>query len=432
MIPKGLLKEIIVGNEEHILKDIGSITPRTGMSFPESSKKVVVVYGVRRSGKTYVLFELFRKFRDNALYVDFEDERLTKFQVGDFEELKESFFELKPHLSGKEAIFLLDEVQSVEGWEKFCRRLVEKENIKVFVSGSSSKVLPSETHTALRGRSWGIELLPFSFGEYLTAKGYDLKDASLIHGRDRPKVKSEFSQFLKWGGFPEVAFLATDVEKSKVIREYLGAMFFRDLVERYEITNITLLDALTDSLLSSPSLKLSLTAFYKQHKDQLPFSKDSLYLYYKHFLESMLIFEMRKFSPSAYKRLRNPPKIYLVDTGISRRVSSSDTGRLLENMVYLELRRRGFEMFYYNEKNECDFVMKDQQGEFACAQVTFELTEKNRTREIDGLVDACKTLGLNGGTIFTHDEEVQLNAEGINISVTPFWKWSLMTGTPKF
>ena len=432
MISKGFLQEVIVENEDHILKDVGRITPRIGLSFPESSKKVVVVYGVRRSGKTYVLFELFRKFNGNALYVDFEDERLSKFQVGDFEGLKESFFELKPHLPGKEAVFLLDEVQNVEGWEKFCRRLVERENIKVFVSGSSSKVLPSEMHTALRGRSWGIELLPFSFSEYLAAKGYDLNDVSLIHGRDRPKVKREFLQFLKWGGFPEVAFLKADAEKSKVIREYLGAMFFRDLVERYEITNITLLDALTDSLLSSSALKFSLAAFYKQHKDQLSFSKDSLYLYYKHFLESMLIFEMRKFSPSAYKRLRNPPKIYLVDTGISRHVSSSDTGRLLENTVYLELRRRGFEMFYYNEKNECDFIMKDQQGGLACAQVTFELNEKNRIREIAGLVDACKALGLKDGTIFTYDEEEHFRAEGINISVIPFWRWSLTTGTPKF
>ena len=135
-------------------------------------------------------------------------------------------------------------------------------------------------------------------------------------------------------------------------------MFFRDLVERYGITNIPLLDSLTDKLFSSFSLKFSSTSFYKQYKGRFPFSKDLLFRYYKYFLQSMLVFEVRKFAESTYKRMRNPAKVYLVDTGLCRRTTSADAGRVLENIVFLELRRSGYEVFYFEEKRECDFIAR--------------------------------------------------------------------------
>lgn len=423
MITKELLKEIIVSNEEFILNEIKEIVERESVSFPEKLKKVMILYGVRRSGKTYVLFDLFNKNKDCSLYVDFEDERLSGFEAKDFEVLKDSFLELKPHLLGKEIVFLFDEVQNVNGWERFCRRIVERENTKVYVSGSSSKIMPMEIHTSLRGRAWSVEITPFSFREFISLKGIDRNDKSFIFGKRKVLIKKYFSEFTKWGGFPEVLLLKSDADKRKVIREYFEAMFFKDLVERFNITNIPLLKSLTEKLFSSFSLKLSLTAFYKQYKGKFPFSKDTLFSYYNHFLESMLIFEVRKFSESSYKRLRNPAKIYLVDTGICKKVSSTDSGRILENIVFLELRKKGNEIFYFEEEGECDFIVKTGSGEFLAYQVTLELKEVNREREIKGLIEACRRINRKNGIIFTHDEEGSEVIEGINIKILPVWKW---------
>lgn len=427
MIDKSLLKEIIISNEEFILKNVKRIINREGIYFPETLNKTVVLYGVRRSGKTFILFNLFRRFRDPCLYVDFEDERLSGFEFKDFERLKETFLELKPHLIGKELVFLLDEVQNIERWERFCRRAVERENIKVFACGSSSKIMPFEIHTELRGRVWSIELLPFSFREYLSAKDIDTNDTNIIYGHKKPLIRKCFSEYMKWGGFPEVSFLDSEFEKTKLLKEYLGAMFFRDLVERYEITNIPLVEALTDKLFSSFSMKISLTSFYKQYKDKFPFSKDLLFRYYKYFLQSMLVFEVKKFSESTYKRMRNPAKVYLVDIGLCKRISSDDAGRLLENIVFLELKRKGFEVFYFEEKRECDYIAKTENNKLLPIQVSFELTEENSEREIGGLIEACSRLNLKEGIILTYDEEKEANINGINVKVLPAWKWLIFS-----
>ena len=425
MINKELLKEIIITNEEFITQQVKKIIKREGISFPEILNKVVILYGVRRSGKTYILYDLFKKYKSQAIYIDFEDERLTDFETKDFEVLKEVFLELKPHLIGKELVFLFDEIQNIEGWEKYCRRIVEREKVKVFVTGSSSRIMPMEIHTSLRGRSWSIEVTPFSFREYLHLKGMDIKEENIIYGSKKALIKKYFSEYIKWGGFPEVSLLKSDLEKRKVIKEYLEAMFFKDLVERFNITNIHLLKVLTEKLFSSFSLKFSLTAFYKQYKEKFPFSKDTLFSYYHYFLESMLIFEIRKFSESSYKRLRNPAKIYLADTGICKKVTSADLGRVLENVVFWGLRKIGEEIFYFDENRECDFIVKDNQGKLFPYQVTLELKEENEEREIAGLVEACKKLGLKKGTIFTFDQEDNKVVEDINIQILPVWKWLL-------
>lgn len=423
MISKHILKEIFTTNEEFILRHTGDIVAREGVLFSEIVRKVVVFYGARRSGKTFILYDLFKKYRDVSLYLDFEDERLLDFELNDFRVLKDVFLELKPDLAGKRLVFLLDEVQNIDGWERFCRRAVEREDIRVFTSGSSSKMMPAEIQTELRGRAWSIEVLPFSFREYLISKHIDINDKNLVYGPQKALVKKHLSEYMKWGGFPEVSLLKTEFEIKKLLKEYLSAMYFRDLVERYDIKNIPLLDSLTDRLFSSFSMKFSLTAFYKQYKGRFPFSKDLLFRYYRHFLQSMLIFEVKKFSESTYKRMRNPAKVYPVDTGLCRRTTSLDQGRLLENLVFLELKRKGQEVFYFDEKIECDFIARGENDRLSAVQVSFELNEKNREREINGLVKACKWLATNEGIIFTWDDEETFGAEGVDIKVIPVWKW---------
>ncbi|NUO09866.1 MAG: ATP-binding protein [Candidatus Brocadia sp.] len=421
------LKEIIVSNEDFINKEIGKPVPREGLAFPESSNKVIVFYGVRRSGKTFILYDLFRRYEGRALYIDFEDDRLSQFETKDFERLKQAFFELRPQLVQKgDVVFLLDEVQNVDGWEKFCRRAVEREGFKVFVSGSSSKVMPGEIQTELRGRSWNLEILPFSFAEYVRLKGLDPSSEEILYGKEGVMVKNLFSQYAKWGGFPEVCFADSEFEKRKILREYLEAMFFKDMVERYRITNISLLDVLFDKVFASFATKMSLNSFYRQYHNKLPFSKDILFEYYRHLQQSMLISEVRMFAESSYRRMRNPAKLYPVDIGMCRRITSADFGRILETIVFLELKRRGNENFYFSGQNECDFISKTPENIYIPCQVCHDLHEDNREREIRGLTEACMHLNVSEGFMLTSNEDDEIHVNDIQITVIPVWRWLLL------
>ncbi|MBN2541417.1 ATP-binding protein [bacterium] len=423
MINNSVFKEIILSNENFISNDIKKTIPREGLVFPERPNKVNVLYGVRRAGKTFILYQIFLENADTSMYIDFEDERLEGFELTDFDKLKDAFYELKPqHINSKDIIFLFDEIQVVKGWEKFCRRMVEREGIKVFVAGSASEMLPPSIHKALRGRAWSTQIFPFSFHEYILSREIKYSKDELIYGKYKPILKNHFLDYLQWGGFPEVVLLNSEFEKRKVLREYMEAMYFRDLVEKFDIKNIPLLEKLFNVLFSSFSAKFSANSFYRKFDREIPFSKDLLYEYYNHFQSSQLIFPVDIFSNSEFVRARNPNKIYLIDNGLAKRVRSQDRGRLLENTVFLELKRRGKELFYFKNDNECDLVTK-RGDNFSVFQVTWELNENNRTREINGLIEACKYLGLNKGTILTYDMEDKINEAGLMIEIQPAWSW---------
>ena len=422
MISKNLIKEIILSNRAFILESVSGIVPRAAAEVAAPGK-TVIMHGIRRSGKTFILYDIFRRNSDTALYLDFEDDRLTGFTAADFLTVQDAFLELRPETAGR-IVYLFDEIQHVEEWERFCRRVTERENAAVYVTGSSSKLMPLEVDTAIRGRAWSVAVFPFSFPEFLQLRMGRLDRNEILYGTGKVETKQLFAEYAKWGGFPETALAADPLDKTKLLKEYLRAMFFRDLVERYGMTNIALFDALADKLFSSFSTRLSLTAFYRQYKDLFPFSKDLLFQYFHNFEESMLIFAVRKFSESSYKRSRNPVKIYPADTGLCRRVSSEDAGRILENIVFIELARRGAEVYYFEEKQECDFVVKDGEGAgFAAFQVCRELTDENRRRETGGLIAACRRLNVTEGAILTDDQEWEEEAEGIKISVRPVWRW---------
>lgn len=422
MISKNIIKEIILSNRAFILESVSGIVPRAAAEVVAPGK-TVIMHGIRRSGKTFILYDIFRRNRDAALYLDFEDDRLAGFTAADFLTVQDAFLELRPETAGR-IVYFFDEIQHVEGWERFCRRVTERENAAVYVTGSSSKLMPLEVDTAIRGRAWSVAVFPFSFPEFLQLRMGRPDRNEILYGTGKVETKRLFAEYAKWGGFPETALAADPLDKTKLLKEYLRAMFFRDLVERYGMTNIALFDALADKLFSSFSTRLSLTAFYRQYKDLFPFSKDLLFQYFHNFEESMLIFAVRKFSESSYKRSRNPVKIYPADTGLCRRVASEDAGRILENIVFIELARQGREVYYFEEKQECDFVVKNGEGaEFSAFQVCWELTDENRRRETGGLIAACRRLNVTEGTILTDDQEWEEEAEGIKISVRPVWRW---------
>ncbi len=422
MISKEKIKEIIISNKDFILNKIKFLVKRDNIIFP-SSNKVVIFYGARRSGKTFILYHLFKTYKNEALYIDFEDDRLTEFTVADFDKLEEAFLELNPHLINKEKFFLFDELQNIVGWEKYCRRAVEKRGIKIFVTGSSFKIMPFEMHTSLRGRAWSIEVTPFLFTEFLKLNNINIDD-NIIYNEKKIIVKNYFDQYIKFGGYPEVLLSKSEFEKIKIIKEYLSSIFFKDLVEKYKITNISLLQALMNKILTSFSQKFSLSAFYKQFKEKIPFSKDSLFKYYEYFKQSMIISETKKYSKSSYQKIRNPSKIYLIDVGIAKLVTAEEYGRILENIVYNEIKKKNENIFYFENINECDFVIENDKM-VSVYQVCYDINKNNREREFNALIECCKKLNLEKGTILTYDMEEDFKIDGIEVNIIPVWKWIL-------
>ncbi|HLP48823.1 MAG TPA: ATP-binding protein [Candidatus Kapabacteria bacterium] len=422
-INKDTLKRIIIENRDYIHKIPADFVERECFRLPQEIKKVIILYGVRRSGKTYLLYHLMRQNPDNSLYIDFEDDRLEGFSVDDFETLREAFFELFPALIHEKVYFLFDEIQVVDGWEKFCRRLVEKSNAEVAAAGSSSQIHPENISTTLRGRAWSIEVFPFSFREFVMFKGININH-SLLFSNERFRLVEYFDEYLTWGGFPEVTAAHGDFDKQKIIEEYLDAIFFRDLVERHEISNIVLLKSLKNKIYSTFATKFSLTSFHNKLKGHFPFSKDLLYKYYQYLLDSKTVFEARKYSDSEYQKSRNPAKVYIIDPAFAQKVAHDDTARVLENIVFIELLRRNYKTYYYFQTNECDFVAC-RGDKTQLIQVTYQMEPGNRERELNGLIEAAQSTHSKEGYILTFNEEDEQMADDLKIKIIPVWKWLL-------
>lgn len=201
-------------------------------------------------------------------------------------------------------------------------------------------------------------------------------------------------------------------------------MEYRGISLRYEISNITLLTTLKNKIFSTFSTKFSLTSFYNKTKGSFPFSRDLLYRYYQHLLDSKTVFAARKFSDSEYKKARNPAKVYIIDSSLSQRVAHNDSARVLENTVFIELLRQNYKPHYFSNANECDFIAV-REDKTDVIQVTYQLEEGNREREINGIIEAAKHIRINIGYILTYNQEDEFVIEDINIKVTPAWKWFL-------
>jgi predicted AAA+ superfamily ATPase len=425
MVSKEIIKDIITENDGYISSEVGLVIARHGIFEPgHGIKKAKILYGTRRSGKTFILYDVYRKNKGRALYIDFEDERLSGADITDLQRIKDAFFELRPDLlTAKNVTFCFDEIQNIEGWEKFIRRLVERENINVWVAGSSSKITPRYIRSSLRGREWSIPVYPFSFKEYLSVNKINLADS--VYGRKKTITLGYLDSYLKFGGYPEIALIPDDFTRKKVLDEYMKAMIFRDLIEHYQIKNIALFDALQEGLFSSFADKFSPTAFYKQFRGKFPFSKTSLFKYYNHFLSSLLVCELRIFTRSTYKRRRNPAKIYIIDMGLARKTVDDRFGRSLENLVFLDLKRSGCDAYYHEGEGQCDFIGHDNTKQCFALQVSWEITKNNQEREYQGLIEACKEYHLKEGLIITRDQEYAVKIKGVTINVIPYAKWLL-------
>jgi len=407
------LKEIVLDqnlrlNEEEIVERevLSKLVELTKNPF------VIILSGIRRCGKSTLLNQLKK---DNAgYYLNFDDDRLVNFHLNDFQKLYELFSELY----GEKSIFYFDEIQNIKGWELFVRRLRD-ENKKVFITGSNASMLSKELGTHLTGRYVQLTLYPFSFREFLLLEKFDFLEKDLFTAKGKGRIKKLFNDYLVKGGIPE--YLKTGS------KEYLKTLYenilYKDVLVRYKLTNEKSLKELVYFISSNISKEISFNSL----KNILGLGSSTTVKEYFDYLEnSFLVFLVPKYSNSVKKQIYANKKVYLIDNGIALNTGyrlSKDSGRILENLVFLELKRKGFEVYYYRDKNECDFIIKDKK--FKAIQVCFDLNKENKKREFAGLIEAMKKLKLSNGIILTYDQEDNFKLEGKKISVIPVWKWLL-------
>ena len=421
---KDIFKKIIVDFSERNLADI---FPRE-YGIPLVSKKIISLVGVRRSGKSSILFGLINQLRievdsSRIIYINFEDDRLYPLTLKDLDLLLEGYFELYPSHREQKVYLFLDEVQVVDNWELYVRRIYDTLNLQIYITGSSAKLLSTEISTSLRGRAITYEIFPFSFREYLQYRGIEF---NLDSSKSLSFIKNALASYLLDGGFAETIDEDSEVSR-KILSDYLELIVYKDIVDRYSIKNRGLLKTLNKYCFTNISTLLSVTKLYNEFKGQgYKLSKDTLFEYLSHLEDAYTIFTVPIYRNSIREEQRNPKKIYAIDNGFKKIYDyavSSDIGKLYENIVFLHLRRETKEIYYFKQKQEVDFYAKLSSGRMII-NVSYQVDSKDtRKREINGLVEAMEYFNLNKAYLITKDEEQELLVDNQIIYIMPLYKF---------
>lgn len=382
--------------------------------------KAVSLIGPRRSGKTHYFYQTVNHLRKTIdpgriFYVSLDDDRLYPVNLEDMDFILKTFQELYPDSAGEKNYFFFDEIQNVEKWELFIRRLLDTRKAGVYLSGSSAGLLSRDVASSLRGRTLTYEMFPFSFAEFLRANNNDFNPSDGLASARDAKLKNLLREYIAYGGFPEVALAAKGL-KEKITEEYLETTLYRDIVERHKIRSLKAAKVFMKLLIGSFAREFSVNNIFNFVKSQkLKASKNTLYDFLDYFCDALVVFPLRKFSYSAKEREQSMPKIYLADNGYVVPYSLSperDWTRLVENTVFMHLKRSGYkenrELFYYRTGNnyEVDFLITNREKVKQLIQVCFSLDEKKtREREIRALKEASKELSCRNLLIITWDEE---------------------------
>ena len=422
MIDRETIVEIIRDYQEMVLPDL--IKRNIDIPLDLRIKRAISIIGPRRAGKTYTMFQLMKILlergvgRDRMLYINFEDYRLEGINYIDLKKIVEIYYEMYPENSRLKVWFFLDEIQNVGGWEKVVRNIMDRWNIQIFLSGSSSKLLSREIATQLRGRTLTYIVYPFSFKEFLRARNFRIE--KYMSSYEKNRLLNLLNEYLVYGGYPEAVIERE--RRMKILREIWDVTIARDIIDRWRIRNIRALKLLIRAL--RKSREFSIHKFYRYLKSLgLRISKNTLYNYIEYLNDSLILYLLKKYSPS-YKNIEmSIPKIFFVDNGLY--MAEESISKLMENLVFMELRRRNYveneKLFYWKNSfgREIDFIVLD--GELI--QVCYELTYENRDREIKSLIKASKQLNYKKLRILTWNQEDTININNRKIEITPLWKW---------
>ncbi len=420
---KEIFKQLIVDSLEASYLHLSD----RDLSVPEHSM-ITAIVGPRRSGKTSFLLRHLTRMREiygkqRCFYINFEDDRLYPLQLPDLRELMDAYYELFPDHKSQTVYVYFDEIQVVAGWEEFVRRIHDTENIRIFISGSSSKMLSSEIATALRGRSLTFEIFPLSFKEYLRFLNIDTNPYS---SKQAPYIVNALQDYLRTGGFPELIRQPKELWLH-MLNDYFNLAVYRDLIQRFNITNQHLLKAFLHQCVKNPATMLSMNKTFSAFKSQgISVSKNTLYEYFGYFQENYTLFAIPVYRNSIREQQVNPRKIYVVDNGFyAIHQYKPDTGKQYENTVFMHLRRKSNNIFYFKGSKEVDFLIESQTG-IQLINVCYDLSDAETfKRETTGLFEAMKELNTRESVIITGNVENRIEAPEGTIHLIPLVKWLL-------
>lgn len=406
--------------------------PRTisrDLRVPLDTDKVVILTGIRRSGKTFILYDTIQKLcaanvdKRNILYINFADDRLFPLRLDDMDVILKAYYELYPEKTDEKKYIFFDEIQTVPHWEKYIRRIHDTENLQIFITGSSSKLLSKEISTALRGRGISYEVFPLSFPEYLRFRGIEYTPYSV---KSESQIAHEFQRYMKIGGFPEIVIAQEEI-RQKILQEYADMILYKDLLEHYGIQHKYLLKYLIKLCFSQPGTQFSINKVYNSLKSQnVDIAKNTVYEYMEYLQDSFVAFFVRKYSTSLRKQEQYLKKLFVIDNGLVHSYTmnpSPDWGKRLENILFLHFRSKNQPVFFYKNKTEIDFVLETKQKFLMINAAHTISNEHTAQREIKSLFNGIKHFPHSDMLIIANDWDKNLIDK--TVPITAAWKYLL-------
>ena len=401
------------------------------LDLPLDSNKVVTLVGIRRSGKTYLLYATMRRLetqgvdRRRMLYLNFEDDRLLPIQTGELDLILRAHEELYPDVAGQKKYVFFDEVQNAPSWETYLRRLCDTEDACLFATGSSSHLLSREIATGLRGRSVSYEVFPLSFAEFLEFRSLRHEPYSRV---SESRTASALTDYLRTGGLPEVV-LADETLRPRILKEYVDLLFYKDLVERYGVANPQLMRLLLRHCLGHPASLLSVHKLYQDFRSRgVALSKDTLYNYLGYLEESFVVFPLPVAERSLRKQAVNPKKLHAIDWALAYPFVAEpniDVGKKLETAVFLHWRRKREDLGYLSRDGEIDLVVNRERPEHLI-NVAYSVTQSTTwEREIRALEAAAVRFPRASRVLVAHEHTSRKAPAGIH--VVDAWRYLLET-----
>ncbi len=425
---------------ETLVAPLPALTPRTVVGPVALPNKATAVIGMRRAGKTTFLHQQRKERLERGValehlpYLSFEDEQLQDVSAQDLTFALDEYFRRVPASRGNTRITLcLHEIQLVNGWERFVRRVLDSEMIEVFVSGSSAALLSREIATSLRGRAWEVVIHPFGFNEFLRHRGHATPaDPTRITARQRSALEAASLEYLHVGGFPEVQGLDVTT-RHRVLQDYVDVTMLRDVVERHRVSNVVALRWMVRHLMGNAGALFSVEKFYASLRSQgLSVSKDTVHQLLAHLEDCFLVRTVWIDSDSERRRMVNPRKTYPIDPGLIPIFGSTgkdNTGHALETIVLLELERRRMSVTYVrtDKGNEVDFLARHPSGTQELIQVCASLSSvETYEREVRALVEAKRQYPNATCRILTLTREPKPADAPAHITFQPVYEWLLL------
>ena len=410
------LKKIVLEYQEFI-KGL-TIKYRSYSIDPEMN---YVITGVRRSGKTWFLFQIIKTYyQDNiekVLYINFEDDRFLGFTAGEFDMLLEAYYELYPSVK---PVLFLDEIQNIDGWQNFCRRVADQK-YRVYITGSNAKMLSSDIASTLGGRFMTLEMNPLSFPEFLNFNGISFSKNDIYSGKIN-KIKNLFQTYFSYGGFPEMLKVS---DKRDYLHNILTTVFYSDIIVKNKIRDSQGIKLLTKKIAESTNDEIS----YSRIKNLInttgtKLTTSTVISWIENLKNAFLIKDMRNINYKFSER-ESKKKYYFVDNGLLFTMGEQSGSKLLETLTFNLLRKYyGNEIYFFKSKNaEVDFVVDDKM----LVQASYDLADiKTKEREIKSLLKAGEFLKIDKLFIITYDMEDTIEAANKAVKIIPVWKVALL------